>query len=198
MFTDFHPIASGKLEKGTAVHQPLQKLPERVSLTDPAVDVMTDLNQVAAVSIEPLASIETAGRRMLQHAVRLLLVRDEHGFVVGILTSTDLLGEKPVQFMQHAGVARKDVLVQHIMTAQAEIEALHMSDVAHAKVGNVVATLKKTGRKHALVVDAALPEQRQKVRGIFSASQIGKQLGIEIETNPYAQSFAEIEAQLAR
>ena len=198
MFTDFHPIASAKLEKATAIHQPVQHLPERVSLNDPAIDVMTDLTKVSAVSIEELATIESAGRRMLQHGVRLLLVRDEHGFVSGILTSTDLLGEKPMQFMQHSGMARKDVLVQHIMTPQADIETLHMADVLHAKVGNVVATLKKTGRRHALVVDAALPEQRQKVRGIFSASQIGKQLGIEIETNAYAQSFAEIEAQLAR
>lgn len=198
MFTDFHPINSSKLQKSTAIHQPVHKLPERVSLTDPAIDVMTDLSKVAAVTIEELATIENAGRRMLQYGVRLLLVRDEHGFVAGLLTSTDLLGEKPMQFMQHSGMPRKDVLVQHIMTPQAQIETLHMADVLHAKVGNVVATLKKTGRKHALVVDTALPAQGHKVRGIFSASQIGKQLGIEIETNPYAQSFAEIEAQLAR
>lgn len=198
MFTDFHPIASAKLDKSTAIHQPVQKLLERVTLNDPAVDVMTDLSKTSAVTIEASASIESAGRRMLQHGVRLLLVRDEHGFIAGILTSTDLLGEKPMQFIRHSGMTRKDVLVQHIMTAQADIEALHMSDVMHAKVGNVVATLKKTGRKHALVVDVVLPEQRQKVRGIFSASQIGKLLGMEIETNAYAQSFAEIEAQLTR
>lgn len=198
MFTDFHPIASAKLDKSTAIHQPVQKLPERVTLNDPAVDVMTDLSKTSAVTIEASATIESAGRRMLQHGVRLLLVRDEHGFIAGILTSTDLLGEKPMQFIQHSGMTRKDLLVQHIMTAQADIEALHMHDVMHAKVGNVVATLKKTGRKHALVVDVVLPEQRQKVRGIFSASQIGKQLGMEIETNAYAQSFAEIEAQLTR
>lgn len=198
MFTDFHPITSSKLEKSTAIHQPVQKSPERVSLSDPAIDVMTDLSKVAAVTIEELATIENAGRRMLQYGVRLLLVRDEHGFVTGLLTSTDLLGEKPMQFMQHSGMPRQDVLVQHIMTPQAQIEALHMADVLHAKVGNVVATLKKTGRKHALVVDTGLPAQGYKVRGIFSASQIGRQLGIEIETNSYAQSFAEIEAQLAR
>lgn len=197
MFTDFHPIPSAKLAAATAIHLPQQRLPERVSLNDPAIDVMTDLSRVAAVTIDALETLETAGRRMLRRGVRLLIVEDEHGYVNGLLTSTDLLGEKPMQFAQRSGMTRRDLLVQHIMTPHAEIEMLHLKDVLHAKVGNVVATLKKTGRRHALVVDGAAAEE-QKVRGIFSASQIGKQLGIEIETAAYAQTFAEIEAQLAR
>ena len=52
MFTDFHPIPTAKLAAATAIHIPQQRLPERVSLNDPAIDVMTDLSRVAAVTID--------------------------------------------------------------------------------------------------------------------------------------------------
>jgi hypothetical protein len=51
-------------------------------------------------------------------------------------------------------------------------------------VGNIVLTLKNANRQHALVVepheDAAL-SGAEIVRGIFSTTQIGKQLGMEIQ-----------------
>ena len=59
------------------------------------------------------------------------------------------------------------------------------------------ATLKAAGRQHAVVVD--VDEQgRQKVRGIFSASQIARQLGVVIQTTEIARTFAEVEAMLAK
>jgi hypothetical protein len=39
---------------------------------------------------------------------------------------------------------------------------------------------------------------QQIVRGLFSATQIARQLGIAIGTSEIARTFAEIEAQLAR
>ena len=84
--------------------------------------------------------------------------------------------------------------MSHIMTPQEKLEVLCMKDVAAAKVGHIVATLKKCGRQHALVVDTEGPGQAQKVRGIFSASQVSRQLGMEIQTIQVAQTFAEVHA----
>jgi hypothetical protein len=72
-----------------------------------------------------------------------------------------------------------------------------MDDVRLAKVGHIVATLKAAGRQHAMVVDHD-EQGRQKVRGIFSASQIARQLGVVIQTTEIARTFAEVEAMLAR
>jgi hypothetical protein len=36
------------------------------------------------------------------------------------------------------------------------------------------------------------------IRGIFSASQVARQLGMEVQTFEVAQTFADIEAALAR
>jgi hypothetical protein len=60
-----------------------------------------------------------------------------------------------------------------------------------------VSTLKQSGRQHALVVERD-SARRSVVRGVFSATQIARQLGVAIPTSEIARTFSEIEAQLAR
>lgn len=195
---DYSPLASRSLSKGATFHQPRQTLPERVSLDSPAVDVMTDLQKVTAITIAPTRTVDAAKQRMIKRAVRLLLVVDEQNTILGLLTSSDILGEKPMQFIQKHGGRREDILVRDIMTPHEKLEVLCMADVKAAKVGGVVATLKKSGRQHALVVDKAGPDESQVVRGIFSTSRIARQLGTEISTTEIAQTFAEIQLELAK
>ena len=79
---------------------------------------------------------------MIQRGVRLLLVADEDRKVAGIITATDILGEKPLQVIAERGGRRGDVVVRDIMTRQHRLEVLHMEEVRRAKVGYVVATPK--------------------------------------------------------
>jgi hypothetical protein len=55
----------------------------------------------------------------------------------------------------------------------------------------------KAGRQHALVVESD-GRSRQIVRGLFSATQIARQLGATIQTSEIARTFSEIEALLSR
>lgn len=198
MLDEFSPLHPDRLAPGASFHRPLQPPHARAALDDPAARVMTDLKEVTAVTVGPEKSMDAARQRMIKYGVRLLLVIDDQETVLGLVTATDILGEKPLQFIQTAGGGREDVLVRNIMTPQEKLEVLCMKDVAAAKVGHVVATLKKSGRQHALVVDADGPGRTQRVRGIFSASQISRDLGTEIETVEIAQTFAEIQAQLVK
>jgi ethanolamine utilization protein EutP (predicted NTPase) len=118
--------------------------------------------------------------------------------VLGLITSNDVLGEKPVQFALERGIKRQEIRVSDIMTPAKQLEVLSYADLAHAEVGHVVATLKHAGRQHALVTDLDGGDGIEAVRGIFSASQIARQLGVAIQTTEVAQTFAEIGAVLGR
>jgi hypothetical protein len=61
----------------------------------------------------------------------------------------------------------------------------------------VVATLKRVGRNHLLVVEGATPRTPQRVRGVISRAQIERQLGVPIDITPIASSFSEIGRALA-
>ncbi|MFA5241089.1 MAG: CBS domain-containing protein [Sulfuricella sp.] len=193
---EYTPIASTTLENGTSFHS-TDRVFNLIRLDDPAIAVMTDLKKVSAVTIAQKAPIDAANSRMKHRGVRLLLVVDDDDTVVGLITSTDTYGAKPIQHIQKHGGTYHDILVQDIMTSQNKLEVIRMDDINRSRVGNIAATLKQTGRAHALVVDFNEKENRQVIRGIISASQIARQLDIDIPTTEIAQTFAEIEALLA-
>lgn len=189
----YSPIKAAKLQKGIALHRIEKVYSETVSLDDPAIVVMTDLKKISAVTIRPEIGIEIAGQRMKQRGVRMLLVTDDNEDIVGIITSTDLHGPKPMKIIQRQGGVYRDIQVRDIMTDHDQLEVLCMDDVEKAVVGQVVATLHQSGRQHALVADRPPGSQVQSLRGIFSAAQIARQLDMDLSTPRIAQTFADIE-----
>ena len=197
MLRNYTALTQRPLKAGVGYFKPTQVVPERVTIDDPALRVMTDFRAVTAIVILSGDTVDESHRRMIQRGVRALLVLNQDRVVVGLITSTDILGEKPMQVISQRAMRREELLVRDVMTPHDQLEALDLTEVSSAKVGHVVSTLSKAGRQHALVAeyDAA---GRQIVRGLFSATQIARQLGVAIPTTEVARTFSEIEAQLAR
>ena len=196
MIREQYKTRQARLEECASYYQ-AELLPGRsVTLDSPALDVMTDLKRVQVITIGPDATLTAANNAMVRNTVRSLLVADEKRCVLGIITSTDVLGEKPMQIVRERGVFHEEVIVRDIMTPRDRLKVLDMEDVRVAEVGHVVATLKWSGRQHALVAEEDA-SGRQMVRGIFSVSQIALQLGVTISSAQIASTFAEIEAAIA-
>jgi CBS-domain-containing membrane protein len=191
----YSPIPSQAMRAGAVVPQPEAAQAPPITLDHPAVAIMTDLQRVPPVLVDPEVDIEAAMRIMIRRNVRSLFVVDVEHEVLGLITATDLLGEKPVQHIREHGGRRTDIRVRDLMTPRARLEVLPMSEVAASRVGNVLATLVRAGRQHAMAVDD-VAGGRQVVRGVFSASQIEKQLGRPVHVGAPARTFAELEAAL--
>ncbi|MHB8624541.1 MAG: CBS domain-containing protein [Sulfuricaulis sp.] len=198
MTRDYLPLPTSMLEAGASFHKPSQTLPQRVTLESPGVDVMTDLARIVLETIGPNATIDEANEAMIRRGVRLLLVINDSQVILGVITTTDLLSEKPLKFIQERRVTRSEILVRDIMTPQERLEVIRFEDVLSGTVGQVVATLKQSGHRHTLVIDHSRETGKHRVRGIFSLSQIARQLDIPILTTKIAKTFAEIEAMLMR
>jgi signal-transduction protein with cAMP-binding, CBS, and nucleotidyltransferase domain len=191
------PVPCQPMRTGAVVLQPPLEVGSRVTLDDPALTVMTDLTRVPAVLVDPDVDIEAAMRIMIRRNVRSLFVVDVNSEILGLITATDLLGEKPVQHIQQHGGRRDDIRVRELMTPHARLEVLPMAEVVRACVGQVVATLIHASRQHAMVVEDNT-DGRQRVRGVFSATQLERQLGQPVLAGSVAHTFAEIEAALVR
>jgi CBS domain containing-hemolysin-like protein len=190
MLRTYQALPITMLKPGSGFCAPEQSLRERVSIDDPALDVMTDFERVSAVVIRPTDGIDEALGRMKQRGVRSLLVIDHERVVVGLVTANDVLGEKPMRLVESRHVRHEEILVEDIMTPIHKLEALDIGVVRAAKVGHIVATLQKSGRQHTLVTDAG-----GRVRGMFSATQIARQLGVDpasINPTEIMKTFAEI------
>jgi CBS domain-containing protein len=161
-------------------------------MESPALEVMTDLKRTTPATIRPQAPLAGANQFMITRGVRLLLVVDEHEAVLGVISASDILGERPMRVATERGMRRDELVVADIMIPAEQAEVVALEDVAHARVGHVLETLRRAGRQHVLVLDA-----ERMVRGIFSLSQIARQLGLAVTTGgEVARTFSEIEAAI--
>ncbi|MEW6690893.1 MAG: CBS domain-containing protein, partial [Pseudomonadota bacterium] len=208
MDRQYQALQFHRFGEGAGFRRPTQPQAARVTLESLALEVMTDLTRTSPASIRPQAPIDGANHFMLSRGVRLLLVVDERETVLGVVTATDLLGEKAMRVAMDRGLKRGELTVGDIMTPAARMEVLALAEVEGARVGHVLETLRKAGRQHVLVVDFdVIPPRRlidqavkrTMVRGIFSLSQLARQLGVSLQgAGEVALTFSEIEAALGR
>lgn len=196
MAMNFRPLQYFSITKGAKINRRLYNRATDVSLHDPASVVMTDFNEITPFSIEPTASIDAANDKMIACGVRLLFVTNSEDSLLGLVTSTDTLGEKPLKYLQEHGGRREDILTQEIMTPHEQLLTLHMSDVKIASVGDIVETMKEFGRRHILVAETLIDGSGETIRGIFSTSQMSRQIGYTIDLVERANNFAEVEKTL--
>ena len=167
-----------------------------VGAESPAIEAMTDFLRVNVVHIESSASIIEANARMISRGVRMLIVSDADDRVEGLITARDILGEKPMQVAQARDCKRSELLVADLMTPVARVDTLYLNEVMNARVIDILDALKQAGRQHILVEDVDPSNGLPRVRGLFSATHIGRLLGVPVLAFELASTFAEIEAAL--
>jgi len=196
MANQYKNLSYNTLVRGTKINRRTQNRQTSVSLNNPATIVMTDFSQVSPFSIEPTASIDQTNAKMIACGVRLLFVLDNTDGLIGLITASDVLGEKPVKYIQERGGIRQDIMAKDIMTPHDKLQALQMADIENACVGDIVETMKTFGRQHILVVEKDQTSGTEYIQGLFSTSQIERQLQMNIELSNRAASFAELEKAL--
>jgi CBS domain-containing protein len=181
--------------RGTSIAQAEPRPIPHVTPTSPALDVMTDLTTVRAATTTPDATLLQAEQLMIHQGVRLLFVVSAMPSVAGLITATDLQGDKPMRVVQQRNVHHDEVTVADVMTELAHLDAVQYDDLRHATVSNVIATMKKVGRHHLLVVQGS-GKTESIIRGVISSSQVERQLGVHFEVLETANTFAEIRRAL--
>jgi CBS domain-containing protein len=181
-------LQTHRLGLGTALAQTQVLQAPAVKLDSPGLTVMTDLAQVKAATTTAETSLAQAEQIMINQGVRLLFVISRMPSVEGLITSTDLRGDRQMQLVHERGVRYDELTVGDVMTPLTRIEAIDYGDMQHASVANVVVTLQALGRNHLLVVD----ERGRRIRGVISRTQVERQLGIPIAITDVAGNFAEI------
>ncbi len=195
MSQNFKAIPQLTLNKIIDIKQPAYDTHAQVDLDSPAIEVMTDLSIVTPATTHSHTLLKQANQQMITRAVRMLFVVDQNQQLEGIITSNDILGEKPLQFAQRVGCSTSEILVADIMTPLGQIQILDFDDIERARVGNIIETLKRSGRHHALAAEK-LENGQQQVCGIFSLSHISRLMNSQVEVVEIASTFAEVELAL--
>lgn len=151
-----------------------EKVPHpKVTLDSSALLAITDLRQHDAICIDQSQTIHQAHTLMIARAVRLLFVMSQKHFV-GLITAHDILGEKPVALNKR----HTEILVSEIMQEKTSLRVIEYADLIDASVGDLMATMKKIGNQHALIVKSNKESKSgEEVVGLVSTSQIANLIG---------------------
>lgn len=146
----------------------------------PATALMTDFRRERATVVAPGRHVDAALRDMILAGVRALLVVDDEQAVLGLITASDILGPRPVQFLQNPlcdsnPCRHKDVHVGDIMTVWAHLQLLETSWLAVSTCGDILALFAATETSHLLVVETG-DDARSIVRGLISRTRLMRQL----------------------
>jgi CBS domain-containing protein len=185
-----------RLERGTSIAQANLWSSSPVTLDSPALEVMTDLTRVKAATTHPATTLRQAEQLMIYQGVRMLFVVTDMPSIEGLITTTDLRSDRQMRVVHERNLRFDELCVADVMTQLADLDGVDYERVKAAAVGNAVATLKRLGRNHLLVVEAVGSQLPRRVRGVISRSQIERQLGMSIDITPIASSFSEIERAL--
>ncbi len=150
--------------------------PWQIALKDPAVSVMTDFRVRSMFKIDQDETIDEALHKMKAAGLRIAFVKDKAGKLLGSITSYDIMGEKPMRFLQSVGfsdrgVTHKDIRVRDIMESTQDWIIAEMHDVEKACVQDILEALNKHGRTHLPVVEHKEGET-PRLRGLFSSAKI--------------------------
>ena len=190
------PLPTLRLSSPTLIAQARDWQTQPVSLDSPAIDVMTDLTRVKAAATHPSTPLRQAEQIMIYQGVRMLFVVSAMPSIEGLITTTDLHGDRPMRLVQQRGSHYEELVVADVMTRLSMLDAIDFRDMRTATVSNVIATLRRHGRHHLLVAEAA-PDEQRRVRGVISRTQIERQLGTPIPITEVANSFPDVVQMLS-
>jgi CBS-domain-containing membrane protein len=184
-------IPSFQLKPGTTITQASPWQTSTVTLESPALEVMTDLTKVKAATIHPEQTLRQAEQTMIYQGVRMLFVVNEMPALEGLITSTDLHGERQMSLVHSRNLRFDEMRVVDVMSALSVLDAIGLDFMRIASVSNLIATLRSLGRNHLLVVQGT-PGAAQQIRGVVSRAQIERQLGQPVEVTERLGNFAEV------
>ncbi|MEA3134936.1 MAG: hypothetical protein QOG17_2782 [Gammaproteobacteria bacterium] len=147
-----------------------------LSLKDPALHGMTDFMHKFPISVAPQRPIDEALADMMRFSVRALLVISGES-VVGLITSYDIEGARPLNFLQRSSITRREhIRVGDIMTEWEDLPTVDWSTMQSARIADLLEIFHGVGLMHLLVVEGESSGGATIVRGLVSRARLERRL----------------------
>lgn len=117
---------------------------------------------------------------------RFALVLDANDRFVGIVAARDLFGRKSIKAAHDLGVAHGELNVEYLMQPIEQLPVITMGQLQRSRIGDVVATLQKSGRDFLLV------QENGQLVALVASLTIVERTGESVQIHHHASSFAEI------
>lgn len=194
MGNDFKLLVTQTLKPNTKFHHP-EWQDTIVHMDTSAMSVFTDFKGRPPVTTHPDTLLSDAINEMKTAKVKALVIANADEEILGLASIKDTQGIKTGLAAQEKGISPSEVTVSMVMTPADQLETIDYKDLSNARVGHIARILHEHDKQHLLVVDYDEIDT-PKVRGIFSATRISRQLGEDIMGTLSSQSVGEMNKRI--
>ena len=167
----------------SAAHARLVTPDASMSLAEdaPASSLMTDFAVTPAASVPADRHVDAALNDMILAGVRALVVMSNDE-VIGLITVSDIIGEKPIKFLQSPlctgnPCKRSEITVGDIMARLGWLETLELCWVLQATAADLASVFASTPYTHMFVMDPGNEGGVRAIRGLLSRTRLERHLG---------------------
>jgi len=163
---------------------------EEIIPNSSALMVFTDFTKQKPLVLEADIPAVEAEKMMKKAHVRLKIIVDEQNTFKGLVSTSDLTQQEILKKVSQ-GYERNDLLVSEFMHPKNSLKALMFNEIEKVSIRSLIETLKEHQSQHCLVMN----EEKNKIRGLFSASDLVRKLRLPITIGAdatFANIFKEI------
>jgi CBS domain containing-hemolysin-like protein len=159
----------------------------------PASELLKDFTRQIPVIARSSREIQEVKKALDASRETFCVVINRSDEVVGILTLKDLIGSWPMSLANQQGTTIADIVARDVMRPVWSLPTIEIGKLQGLKVDELIAIFNGLHSDYLLVTDtAAVGAEDRVVRGLLSADDLSRRLGIRVNPDPGPGSFSDI------
>lgn len=183
--SNFKEIQWSSQEDKIAIHH-ADSASSTLSWHDNAALILDDFKSHPPVELLESTLVSDAESAMKQALSRYACIKNSNAQMIGLLALRELHGRKATQVTTSTQTNWKELSVKDLMLPLSVLPQVQLHDLQNARIGDVAATLKASGRDFLVVV------QQHEVCGVVSSLKVAERTGESINVFHLPSTFAEI------
>jgi CBS domain-containing protein len=177
MIHGYKLLETQRIQAHTPIHHP-EAQDHLITLDSPALNLLTDFKSAPVETTHPETLVTQALNEMKAAKTKSLIVVNDEGEFLGLVSLKDLQGVRAARMAQSHGISPVELTIAEVMSPAEKLEAIEFKILINARVGHIAKILHEHDLQHLLVIDHD-EIGTSRIRGIFSANRIARQLGID-------------------
>jgi hypothetical protein len=159
---------------------------------DLATELLKDFNRQSPLTVRSSEDIHAIGKKLELSGETLCVVINRKDDVIGMLHMKDLIGSLPMSLASQRGSSIADLVAQDVMRPVWSLPTLGFKKLQNLTVDDLLSTFRELHSDYLLVIETVAGEEDKVVRGLLSADELSRRLGVPVNTTPRPESFSDI------
>ena len=159
---------------------------------DLAAELLKDFNRQNPLTVRSSEDIHAIGKKLELSGETLCVVINRKDDVIGMLHMKDLIGSLPMSLASQRGSSIADLVAQDVMRPVWSLPTIGFNKLQSLTVDDLLSTFRELHSDYLLVIETVAGEEDKVVRGLLSADELSRRLGVRVNTTPRPESFSDI------